>query len=69
MKRLSEPQKRTLARVARLMMTSANCDISLQLRDGGVREYLESMRLNPHEMPVADAEIVAEIEANANSAA
>lgn len=44
---LSEQQLRVLARVAQQMVGRSSCDILIQLREGGVREYDESRKFKP----------------------
>ena len=59
LKALTEAQKRYLARIARLMMEGSNCDIGIQLRDGGVRQYEESKKFSHETLPVPDERMMA----------
>jgi len=53
--KLNEQQLRVVARVAQLMASRSSCDIVIQLRDGGVRDYDESTKLKPADMQSPDA--------------
>jgi hypothetical protein len=53
-KALSEAQMRYLMRIARLMREGANCDVFVQLREGGVRDYQESTKFQHHQLPSPD---------------
>jgi hypothetical protein len=41
-------------RIARLMREGANCDVFVQLREGGVRDYQESTKFQHHQLPSPD---------------